>query len=304
MIADPKIPDEVRDGLSRGKTLCLWTLFWVSNIAVLMYLVMGQSQAMKTAFIEDVLSLVPSITFLIAASLEHKPPSPKFPFGYKRFNSIAFLISATALLSIGAFMAYEAVMALLMMEHPSIGAISVFGTEVWLGWVMLAALLYSTIPPVILGHKKKPVAEKIEDKVLFTDAQTQKADWQTALAGMVGVAGIGFGLWWADAAAALFISLSILRDGWTAIKKSAAELADGAPRELDGLEIDSEAKEVTEKLSQAFPQSKIRIRESGRYMIAQATGPDAIGPIRIEDFGPSGRAWRLTEISLIRRDLE
>lgn len=302
MIADPGIPREVREGLARGRTLCLWTLFWISSISILMYLVMGQSQAMKTAFIEDLLSLVPSITFLIAASLEHKPPSPKFPFGYKRFNSIAFLISATALLSIGSFMAYEAIMALLKMEHPSIGAISVFGTEIWLGWVMLGALVYSAIPPVILGHLKKPVAEKIEDKVLFTDAQTQKADWQTALAGIVGIVGIGFGLWWADAAAALFISLSILRDGWAAIGKSASELADGAPRELDSSAIDSEAEEVIAKLARAFPRSEVRIRESGRYMIAQVTGPDANGAIDIKRFCPSKRSWRLSEISLIERE--
>ena len=302
MIADSDIPDEVREGLSRGRTLCLWTLFWISTISVLMYLVMGQSQAMKTAFIEDVLSLVPSITFLIAASLEHKPPSQKFPFGFKRFNSIAFLISATALLSIGSFMAYEAVMGLLKMEHPSIGAISVFGMDLWLGWVMLAALAYSAIPPVILGRMKKPIAEKIEDKVLFTDAQTQKADWQTALAGMVGVVGIGLGIWWADAAAALFISLSILRDGWKAIRKSAAELADGAPRELDSQEIDAEAQEVMDKLAQAFPRSSARVRESGRYMLAQVTGPDAVGPIEIEDFCPQKRPWRLAELSLIERE--
>lgn len=302
MIADSRIPREVREGLARGRTLCLWTLFWISSISILMYLVMGQSQAMKTAFIEDLLSLVPSITFLIAASLEHKPPSPKFPFGYKRFNSIAFLISATALLSIGSFMAYEAIMALLKMEHPSIGAISVFGTEIWLGWVMLGALVYSAIPPVILGYLKKPVAEKIEDKVLFTDAQTQKADWQTALAGIVGIVGIGFGLWWADAAAALFISLSILRDGWAAIGKSASELADGAPRELDSSAIDSEAEEVIAKLARAFPRSEVRIRESGRYMIAQVTGPDANGAIDIKRFCPSKRSWRLSEISLIERE--
>ncbi|MEN3973388.1 hypothetical protein WJS89_11985 [Sphingomicrobium sp. XHP0235] len=75
MIAQSDIPQEVREGLRRGRKLCLWTLFWLSSISVLMYLVMGQSQAMKTAFLEDLLSLVPSITFLFAASLEHKPPN-------------------------------------------------------------------------------------------------------------------------------------------------------------------------------------------------------------------------------------
>lgn len=302
MISDPSIPAEVRKGLSRGRALCLWTLFWLSTICVLMYLVMGQSQAMKTAFIEDLLSLVPSITFLVAASLEHKPPNPKFPFGYKRFNSIAFLISATALLSIGGFMAYEALIGLLNMEHPSIGAINIFGMHVWLGWVMLGALAYSAIPPVILGHLKKPVAEQLQDKVLFTDAQTQKADWQTALAGMAGIVGIGFGLWWADAVAALFISLSILRDGWRAVGQSTAELADGAPRALDSGQIDSEAEDLIEKLSRAFPRSSVRVRESGRYMIAQITGPDATGAIDIKNFCPEKRPWRLAEISLIECD--
>lgn len=294
----PAIEPEVHDGLARGRRLCGWTLFWMSGVSVIMFLVMGQSQAMKTAFIEDVLSLVPSITFLIAAALENRPPTRKFPYGFKRFNSIAFLISATALLSIGGFMAYEAVTGLLTMEHPSIGAISLFGVEIWHGWVMLAALAYSAVPPVILGRLKKPVAEQIEDKVLFTDAQTQKADWQTALAGIAGVVGIGFGLWWADAAAALFIALSVLRDGWSAIKRSAAELADGAPRALEGSDIDAEAEEVIAKLALAFPRCEIRVRESGRYMIAQVAGPDARLDEPIDRFRPQRRPWRLAEVSM------
>ena len=294
----PPIPPEVRDGLARGRRLCWWTLIWMGGVAVIMFLVMGQSQAMKTAFIEDVLSLVPSITFLIAAALENRPPTRKFPYGFKRFNSIAFLISATALLSIGGFMAYEAVTGLLTMEHPSIGAISLFGVEIWHGWVMLAALACSAVPPVILGRLKKPVAEQIEDKVLFTDAQTQKADWQTAMAGIAGVIGIGFGLWWADAAAALFIALSVLRDGWSAIRRSASELADGAPRALDSSDIDAEAEEVIAKLALAFPRCEIRVRESGRYMIAQVAGPDARLDGPIDRFRPRRRPWRLAEVSM------
>ena len=304
MIASGEIPEEVRVCLRKGRRLCLWTLFWLSGISILMYLVMGQSQAMKTAFIEDVLSLVPSITFLIASKLEGKSATDKFPYGFKRFNSIAFLISATALLSIGGFMVYEAILALVTMEHPSIGAISLFGMHVWLGWIMIAALFYSAIPPVILGRMKKPVAERIQDKVLFTDAQTQKADWQTALAGIVGVIGIGFGLWWADAAVALVISMSILKDGWSNVKKSAAELADGIPRALESQAVDGEAQEVINRLLEAYLCSEIRMRESGRYLLAQVTGPDAIGPVNLAQFKPEHRSWRLAEISLVQKSLD
>lgn len=294
-----EVPPEVEDGLRRARRLSWWTLFWIGSIAVLMYLVTGNSQAMKTAFIEDLLSLVPAITFLIAAKLEDRPPTRRYPFGFRRFNSIAFLIAATALLSIGAFTAYEAIMTLVKAERPTIGAIELFGQTFWLGWLMIAVLIYSAIPPVILGHKKKPVAEQIDDKVLFTDAQTQKADWHTALAAIVGVLGIGLGFWWADAAAALFISLSILRDGVTAIRKSTGELADGMPRALDSSDIDPEAEEIKGRLAEAYPDADIRMREVGRYMIAEVAGVDAAGPVDLDRFGPAKRPWRLLQVNFV-----
>ncbi|MDT0577079.1 cation diffusion facilitator family transporter [Croceicoccus sp. F390] len=299
MIASGKVPEEVRKGLRKGRRLCLWTLFWIGHIAILMYLVMGQSQAMKTAFIEDVLSLVPALVFLVAAHLETKPATPKYPYGFKRFNSIAFLIAATALLSIGAFTAFDAITTLLMKEHATIGAIQLFGQTFWLGWLMIAALIYSAVPPVILGRLKKPVAVSIEDRVLFTDAQAQKADWQTALAAIFGVLGIGMGWWWADAVAALFISLSILKDGVNAIRKSTGELADGMPRMLASDRVDEEAQEVAAKLRAAYPHSSVRMRETGRYMLAEVVGVDAVGEAQVARFSPAARPWRLAQVSLV-----
>ncbi len=32
-------------------------------------------------------------------------------------------------------------------EHPTIGTVMLFGHTVWLGWLMIAALLYSAVPP-------------------------------------------------------------------------------------------------------------------------------------------------------------
>lgn len=299
MITGTAVPEEIREDLAHGKRLAWWTLFWIGNISILMFFVMGSSQAMKTAFIEDVMSLVPAIVFLVTSHFESTGSTPNFPFGFKRINSLAFLIAAVALLSIGGFMAYEAVMALLMAEHPSIGAISLLGYEIWLGWAMMAALAYSFIPPVILGRMKLPIARRTQDQVLHTDAQTQKADWRTALAGIVGVGGIGLGLWWADAAAALFISLSILKDGIDNIRKSTAELADGVPRGLEGQEMADDAREVQERLEKLFPGCEIRLRESGRYMLAQVVGtrPGALPPI--SELAPRERSWRLAQISFV-----
>ena len=223
------IPAAIADDVRHGERLEWWTLGWMISVVVVMWLVMGSSQAMKAAVIEDVLSLVPAIVFLLSIHWERKHPNQRFPFGYRRANSLAFLVAATALLSVGGFLAYESVTTLVRQEHPTVGGITLFGQTIWLGWLMIAALAYSVVPPMILGHIKHPIATRIRDKVLHTDALMQKADWQTGLAGIAGIIGISLGWWWADAAAALFISLSIIKDAIGALEKAVAELLDGPP---------------------------------------------------------------------------
>jgi hypothetical protein len=53
---------------------------------------------------------------------------------------------------------------------------------VWLGWLMIAALVYSGIPPFILGRMKLPLARELHEKALQTDADINKGDWLAGLA--------------------------------------------------------------------------------------------------------------------------
>ena len=179
-----------------------------------------------------------------------------------------------------------------MQEHPSIGLISLLGHEIWLGWVMIAALTYSVIPPVILGRIKLPVARTLQDKVLHTDALMQKADWMTGLAGVAGILGVGLGYWWADAAASAFISFAILRDGVYNLRISTAELIDGMPRELDSEDIAADARKLEAALNAKYPDAEIRMRESGRFILVQITGVANSENI-MAGIEPLERPWRL-----------
>ena len=99
-------------------------------------------------------------------------------------------------------------------EHPPIGTVHLLGQTFWAGWLMIAAMVYTGIGPFVLGRLKLPLAEELHDKVLYADAEMQKADWMTAAGTIAGVLGIGIGLWWADSAAACSSPRSIVRDGW------------------------------------------------------------------------------------------
>ena len=128
-------------------------------------------------------------------------------------TSIAYLVSAVALTGVGLFLIVDSGRTLLTAEHPTIGSVRVLGVTFWFGWVMIAALVYSAVPPIIFGRLKLKPARALHDKILFADALMNKADWMTGLAAVGGILGIGMGWWWADAAAAVVIAADVLHDG-------------------------------------------------------------------------------------------
>lgn len=294
----PELPKSVEEKIGRAIRLEYWTLFWLSTIIVVMYLAAGSSQAMKTAWIEDCLSLIPPILFIISAKVERLRPTRRFPYGFHRIGSLSFFGAACALLAMGGFLLVEALIALAMREHPTIGTVSIFGHRIWLGWLMMPTLLYSVIAPVILGRMKRPLAKEISDKILYTDADMNAADWHTGVAGLLGVAGIAYGYWWADALAAAAISLSIIKDGISNCRVAVAELLDGAPRAVGSPDISDEVDRVASMI-QKSEGVEVRVRETGRYMRA-VVSPEDQGRLSREKAAAvlGDDHWRLIEISV------
>jgi cation diffusion facilitator family transporter len=211
-----------------------WTIaFFISAIAALA-VTLGQSQAMKAAWIEDMLGLVPPAAFLIAARFRTRPPNERFPYGYHRSVSVAFLAGAVALLGLGAYVVYDSLIRLVAGERPPIGLVELFGVQIWLGWLMIAVLLATMAPAILLGHLKQGIARELHDKGLYADAEMNRADWLTAGAAILGILGIGAGLWWADAVAALVIGADICRDGFRTTRSAVSDLMDERPRVVGG----------------------------------------------------------------------
>lgn len=262
MIPTPRfeLPDRLEPKRKKAVRLEWLTLAYLGSVIIVMYLVLGSSQAMKTAWLEDVLSVIPAIAFLIATRIYTKPPTEHFPYGFHRVFSIAYLAGALALLAMGLFMVIDSAGALIRAEHPTVGTTQIFGYTIWHGWLMIVALLYSAVPAFFIGRAKQPLAIDLHNKILFTDADAQKADYRTALAAILGIVGIGFGLWWADAAAALFISFSVLWDGVTNLRDGVTDLMDRYPKKVEKNEYDELVQEVADKVRALEWVRDVRVR--------------------------------------------
>lgn len=301
------MPKEVDQALRRATRLEWVTIgVLVVNVGII-FVVLGNSQAMKTAWIEDMLSFIPPIAFLVGARIAGRPATVDRPFGYHRAIGVGHLVAATALAGMGSYLVIDSALKLITGEHPTIGGITVFGQTFWLGWLMIAAMVLTSVPPVILGRMKLRLAQTLHNKVLFADADMNKADWMTGVAVIVGVTGIGFGLWWADAVAALIVAFSIVRDGFVNVRAAVRGLLDAKATTYDDAEPHPLLGQVGDYLASLdwAQDTGVRMRDEGQVFHVEAFFVPAIGsPIKIDDLdkaktGLKRLDWKINDVVVI-----
>ena len=301
----PELPDEQERAMQKAIRLEWFTLAYMVTALVAVYFALGSSQAMKAAWLEDMLSLVPPAAFLIATHFRDRRPTEQMAWGYHRAISVAYLAGAIAIVALGAFVLIDSGHKLIRAEHPAIGLVELWDWHFWQGYLMLAVLLYTGIPPVIRGLMKKPLAEKLHDKVLYADAEMQRADWMTAGAAMVGVIGIGFGVWWMDSVAAIVIGIDVVRDGARYTGRAVLNLMDARPRTYDESKPHPIKLQVEHEIARMdwIREAVVRMRELGQVfevdVIAVPAADDGL-PDRVEETIERLREldWKVHDVSV------
>lgn len=263
-----KLPEEQSEALHKATKLEWITIAYMVTAVVLVALVMGSSQAMKAAWIEDMLAFIPPIAFLVATRFIKWPPTPDHPYGYNRAVAAGHLVAASALLATGAILMFDSAIGLINQEYPPLGTMRLFGVMMWAGWPMIAVMVYTAVGPFILGRLKQKPAELLHDRILHADADMQKADWLTATGTILGVLGIGLGLWWADALVAIVISMAIVKDGWRNLHHALRGLMDGRARTTDMDDVHPLVGEVQGTLERdaRVSSARVMVRDVGHLL--------------------------------------
>lgn len=300
------LPSHKQAAYRRAEGLAWLTIAFFASAVTAMALAMASSQAMRAALLEDLLGFVPPAVFLIAARLRSRPPDERYPYGWHRVVSVGYLCAALALLALGSLILLESLATLIGAERTRIEGVIVFGVQVWQGWLMIAALAYTAVPAVILGRLKTPLAHSLHDKILYADAEMNRADWMTAVAGIVGVAGVGAGLWWADASMAIVIGAAVTRDGWRNTRAAIAALMDKRPMTVQKDRPDPLPARVEHHLRDLpwVAEASVRFREEGHVyfgdaLVVPTTTRDLVANIERAATGARALDWRLHDLVIM-----
>ncbi|WP_133139208.1 cation transporter [Legionella genomosp. 1] len=281
------------------------SLLYMISTTFFSFIVMSNSQTMKTIWLEDTLGIIPPASFLVASRIIQWKANKKFPYGYHKITGMSYFASSLALFFLGVYLLIDGSLVLLKNEHPNIPDVSFSGYSIWLGYIMILALLWSSLPSTILGHLKIPLSLKLYDKILFADSKMNKASWMSGFASIIGIIGIRMGFWWADAGIAILISFSIINDGYSNLKNSILDLMDEVPETIEKNRTDPLLSEVRSiiKNEDWVKSFEMRFRVVGHLFfgdifIIPRTKTIAVEKIqslrdKIED-----RNWRLHDITI------
>ena len=309
-IGRTELPDEQRDALRRAIRWEWFTIGYTSVTIAVIALVVGNSQAMRTAWIEDMLSLIPQFAFLTALIFVRRRPTVTHPYGLHRVMGIGHLVAGVALLAVGVNLVIEAVTGLVTGEHPTIGTVQLWGQTIWLGWLMVAVMAVVIVGPVFFyGPAKAKLAPVLHNKLLYADADMAKADWQTTVASIVGVLGVGMGLWWLDGAAAVFISLGIIWDGWRNTRTAVIDLMDQRARTYDSKHPHPLAGDVLSTMRSRpwVKEAGLRMRDQGQVFHIEAFVVPHKGKVSLQQTTDlseriSDLDWKVQEVVIVPTD--
>jgi len=199
--------------------------------------------------IDSVSDIVSSVVVLVAARIIARPPNIKFPYGYKKADTVATKVLSFMIFFAGAQLAFSTVRILVAgasMETPGRLAI----------WVTLVSILGKFFLTLLLSRTGK----KVESTMLIANAKNMRNDILlslSVLASLIFTVILKEPL--IDRIIALLISLFIMYTGFKIFMKSNIDLMDG----IDNTEVYDKLFQSVHSVEGAHNPHRVRARKIG-----------------------------------------
>lgn len=167
----------------------------------------------------SLIDLGATIITYIAVRVSGKPADEEHHYGHGKVESIAALIETGLLFVLSGIVVWEAVKRLFFHAPPEVEA------SVW----AFAVIIGSIIIDFFRARALSKTAKETSSHALEADALHFSSDLFSSFAVLIGLAGVYFGLQWADSAAALVVAVLVCVAGYRLGRRTIDTLTDTAP---------------------------------------------------------------------------
>ncbi len=230
-----------------------WAIFGNAVLALLKLIIgfLSGSYAVVADGIDSVTDIASSVVVLIAARIISRPPNVRFPYGYRKADTIATKVLSLVIFFAGAQLAWSTLRLLISggsQEIPSLPAIWVTLVSI-VGKFLLALFLFRT-------------GRKADSPMLIANARNMRNDILISLSVLVS---LFFSILQhypvVDRLIALAISVFIIVEAFRIFMKSNIDLMDG----IDDTELYCQLFDAVKTVQGAYNPHRVRARKIGSY---------------------------------------
>ncbi len=203
--------------------------------------------------VDSASDIATSIVTLTAAHISRRPPTPKFPFGFSRIETVSTKFLAFVIFFAGLQLVIAAVTRLIAggsLDVPGIAAI----------YVTIVSILVKTA----LAVYKIGLGRRIKSSMLVANGRNMQSDVIVSVGVLIGLIAMRiFVLRWIDAVAALFVGIWILKTAFQIFRETDTELMDG----LTDTHVYNRVFEAVASVDGATNPHRVRIRNIGHLHV-------------------------------------
>ncbi|WP_246940740.1 cation diffusion facilitator family transporter [Bacillus pinisoli] len=247
---------ESYDNLKQGEkgawlSICTYIVLSISKL-VIGYL--GNSKALLADGLNNSTDVIASVAVLIGLKIARKPPDKNHQYGHYRAETIASLVAAFIMVSVGLQVTIEGI--------KNLNNTNDVAPSMLTGWVALGSSLIMF--SVYLYNKN--LSHKIKSQSLKAASKDNFSDSLVSLGAFIGISASQFGLYWFDTVIAILVGLIIIRTGIGVFKEATLELTDGF--EIQELE---EIKQTVKDNPNIEKVKSVKARMHGNQIFADIT---------------------------------
>ena len=164
--------------------------------------IFANSAAMVSDAVHSIADLFSTVVALIGIKLANKKADKEHPYGHERFESVATLILAALVFSVGLGIGWAGITRILEGNFDDLAVPGVLA--------LIAAVVSIGVKEGVYWYMRA-IAKKIDSSALMADAWHSRADGLSSIGSFIGIGGAMLGFPIMDSIAAIIISLFILR---------------------------------------------------------------------------------------------
>ncbi len=234
-----------------------WTGFFVNTILMICKLsagIVGKSEAMIADGIHSLSDLGTDMVVLFGFRFVGKPPDEDHDYGHGKFETLTATIVGIILIIVG----FGIIWASAVSIYDFIKGIPLEKPE----WIAFYAALLSIVSKEILYRYTISTGRKINSQAIIANAWHQRSDALSSVGALIGIGGaILLGEKWyiLDPAAAILVSILIIKVGIEITRKGTSELLESS---LDG-EEENKILSIANNVAGAENPHKLKTRKVG-----------------------------------------